>query len=224
MSALLDRAYIFSCAASLSLFLAVVAVTYVTSFCFVAPNPANLNKSNRQGSVPKLTLYYVLNTIAMGTGLCHALICATYPSSPSILCPNPSNLSPHLFTWNLHTSIYITTILLAGQITTPKTLTTTGLYSSVQHPTYAASLLIFLANGALLYRMHGVTACWLPKSVVDGRTYGMLLRAGYTSLVGFGIWTLAQRVRDEEAMLKKSFGTQWEEYHKRTKRFIPGVI
>jgi len=38
-------------------------------------------------------------------------------------------------------------------------------------------------------------------------------------LVGMGI--LAGRVIDEEEMLKKTFGKEWEEWSARTKRFIP---
>jgi protein-S-isoprenylcysteine O-methyltransferase Ste14 len=41
-------------------------------------------------------------------------------------------------------------------------------------------------------------------------------------LVG-GFLGLAVRVRDEERMLRARFGKEWEDWHARTKRFVPGV-
>jgi protein-S-isoprenylcysteine O-methyltransferase Ste14 len=35
---------------------------------------------------------------------------------------------------------------------------------------------------------------------------------------------LRKRVREEETMLKKTFGNEWEPWHARTKRFVPGVF
>ena len=39
----------------------------------------------------------------------------------------------------------------------------------------------------------------------------------------FMIGGLAFRVREEEAMLKKAFGNEWELWHARTARFVPGI-
>jgi protein-S-isoprenylcysteine O-methyltransferase Ste14 len=231
-----------SLAASLSLTAAILITTYVTSFCFTAPilNPDIFKETDRIGFANKLLFYYSCNTVVLLIGIYHAILCFTYPAPPSILCPSPSNLSPHLFTWNLHTILCVALILISGQIlllcfiqlgpnsnfqlTTPKKLITTGLYSWLQHPSYTANFIIFLTNGALLQRRDGVAACWLQRSIVDGEKFGMVLRTGYLLTVVIGCWALAQRVRNEEAMLKRTFGTKWEEYHKRTKRFIPGVI
>ena len=38
------------------------------------------------------------------------------------------------------------------------------------------------------------------------------------------LYVVWERVKDEEAMLKREIGTEWEEYHRRTARFIPGVF
>jgi protein-S-isoprenylcysteine O-methyltransferase Ste14 len=35
---------------------------------------------------------------------------------------------------------------------------------------------------------------------------------------------LFTRVKDEEEMLKGQFGKEWEEWHRSTKRFIPGIL
>jgi len=173
-------------------------------------------------------------------GLYHAIICFTYPTPPSMLCPNPTNLSPQLFTWNIHTILCITSLLICGQVLlrsfielgpssnfqveVPRQLVTTGLYSWAQHPSYTATFVIFLTNGAMILRRDGVAACWLQKSIVDGERLGMVLQTGYLFAAVVGGWMLATRVGDEEALLKTTFGTEWEVYHKRTKRFIPGII
>ena len=39
-----------------------------------------------------------------------------------------------------------------------------------------------------------------------------------------GLHMLWVRVTEEEAMLKGEFGEEWEEYHRRTGRFIAGVF
>lgn len=40
-----------------------------------------------------------------------------------------------------------------------------------------------------------------------------------TVLAVFGLISIWVRVQDEEAMLREEFGREWEEYHRRTKRF-----
>jgi protein-S-isoprenylcysteine O-methyltransferase Ste14 len=47
----------------------------------------------------------------------------------------------------------------------------------------------------------------------------LLVIMGVLGLFGVGI-----RVKDEEAMLKREFGREWEEYHRKTKGFIPGIF
>lgn len=81
-----------------------------------------------------------------------------------------------------------------------------------------------LSNAALLFRKDGVVACWLPKSIVDGERFGTALRILPWLLSFFLVYALSIRVKDEETMLKKTFGGEWEVYHKKTKRFIPGVF
>jgi protein-S-isoprenylcysteine O-methyltransferase Ste14 len=39
-----------------------------------------------------------------------------------------------------------------------------------------------------------------------------------------GVGLLVVRVRDEERMLRGSFGKEWEVWHTKTGRFIPGVF
>jgi protein-S-isoprenylcysteine O-methyltransferase Ste14 len=78
----------------------------------------------------------------------------------------------------------------------------------------------------LLLRLDGIFGCVLPSRAVRwemGSGFGvwpaLLVVLGVLGLCG--IWV---RVKDEEAVLKKEFGREWEEYHRRTMRFIPGVF
>lgn len=43
-------------------------------------------------------------------------------------------------------------------------------------------------------------------------------------MIAFGAELIRRRVMDEEGMLRGSFGKEWEEWHGRTKRFIPFVF
>ena len=59
---------------------------------------------------------------------------------------------------------------------------------------------------------------------MDSEKFGMVFRIGYLLTVVVGCWALAIRVRNEEVMLRRTFGTEWEDYHSRTKRLIPGLL
>jgi protein-S-isoprenylcysteine O-methyltransferase Ste14 len=75
-----------------------------------------------------------------------------------------------------------------------------GLYRFVRHPSYSGLLLIFVAI-ALSERN------WLSAAFVLVPTTAALLN----------------RIRVEEAALRKAFGAEYEEYSKSTSRLIPGV-
>lgn len=62
--------------------------------------------------------------------------------------------------------------------------------------------------------------CWMSANAVNSVVWKVL---GW-GLVVLGYVAGRTRVRDEEAMLKRTFGKKWEDWHKKTKRFIPGVL
>jgi len=78
-------------------------------------------------------------------------------------------------------------------------LITTGLYRYIRHPRYLGILCLCL-GASLVYRS------WI------GLLLGVLVLA-----------MLLMRVRDEEALMQREFGAEWEEYCKRSWRMIPGV-
>lgn len=69
-------------------------------------------------------------------------------------------------------------------------------------------------------RVDGVVGCVLPRGVVS---WGGWWWIGM-GFIGLGVYAGTARVRDEEKMLKETFGEEWVEWSGRTKRFVPGVF
>ena len=78
------------------------------------------------------------------------------------------------------------------------------------------------ANLALLGRWDGALGCWIEGSWIEG--WAWTERYMWVALAFMAAWGVRARVRDEEAMLKRKFGKEWEEWHARTKRFVPGIF
>ncbi len=91
--------------------------------------------------------------------------------------------------------------LYSAEVTLQKDhrLVTTGLYGVIRHPRYLG-LLVLVLGSALVFRS------WIG------------LAADVVLLV-----TLLWRISDEEKMLQREFGEEWEAYAKRTRRLVPWV-
>ena len=232
-----------------SLFLAIsfLLVAYLTNRCWTPPNP-DLSRPN--AALPKDTVGISssatrgkrLATLALW--ILHILLTISYPSPPILLCPNPDNLAKPLFTWSPYTTSILAVVVTTAPIrllsfrhlgrnftfllAEPQELVKTGLYAYVQHPSYPTNWLISSANVALLMRLDGVLGCALPGRVVRwGMGSGGGVGVWPVLLVGAGmrgLYAVWERVKDEEAMLQRVMGTEWEEYHRRTARFMPGVF
>jgi len=50
------------------------------------------------------------------------------------------------------------------------------------------------------------------KASLMARSWGWSSRLGYLLTVVVGYWVLAKRVRNKEAILKRTFGTEWDIY------------
>jgi protein-S-isoprenylcysteine O-methyltransferase Ste14 len=164
----------------------------------------------------------------------------TFPTPPPLVCPSASHLPsyPYLFTWSLHSTaclslIYVGALLRLSAysglgrnftfvLAEPDRLITTGLYHNVQHPSYVGQLIVMGANLALLCQWDGALGCWIKGSSFEG--WAWTERYIWGALAFLAVWGVRVRVRDEEAMLKGKFGKEWEEWHGRTKRFIPGIF
>jgi protein-S-isoprenylcysteine O-methyltransferase Ste14 len=212
------------------------------------PNPAVTNPSDRIGSwiLHDFVLYH-LSTLGLILTWTPPLLLLLFPelrAAPSALCPDPSHLSERLFTWTPYTATCLGLLIVAAlvrleafrelgtnftfRISQPSGLVKTGLYRHVQHPSYPTALVVFLAGMALLGRPDGAFGCWTPPQVVEylGGWENAVRRfwAGWAVAAACAMAGGWIRVKDEEALLRRTFGKEWEGYHKVTKRFIPGVI
>lgn len=232
--------------ATLALAVSVLLAAYLTYRSLTPPNSNPLGHTEslpKDVVAPSPAIIQARRFIPIFLWIPHALITLFYPSPAAVLCPYSDNLSSFLFTWTSYTTVVLVIIVLAATIrllafrqlgqnftfrlAKPQELITTGLYAYVQHPSYTTSWLVSVCNMALLLRLDGVVGCVLPSRAVRwlmgsggiGIWPALLVLIGYLGLKGIGI-----RVKDEEAMLKREFGREWEEYHQNTKRFIPWVF
>lgn len=221
---------------SISLSICTLLCTYTTYRCVKPPNPNPTipNSKDRVRASANPTWIGFRTKLVILIGIYHAMLCLAGPNPPRAICPQYSNISSSLFHWNPHAAFCISLILLAGRIRLlaykqlgldfiftvhkPKELITTGLYHYVQHPSYAGLIALMIANRMLFERLDGVAACFLPKWIVNLRWIWMTLMIAKT--LGWA----ALRIRDEETMMKATFGKEWEDYNTRTKRMIPRLL
>jgi protein-S-isoprenylcysteine O-methyltransferase Ste14 len=216
---------------------AILQATTLSGLSYLSPNSNPVDPKTRDTasllSKPSFVLAWFTLTTAIG--LYHALLILFPPASQIISCPSPEGLNPNLFSWNAQTVICILVIFICAplrllsfrhlgsnftyRITPPSKLVTTGVYRYVQHPSYTAIIGIVTANTLLLYRPDGVASCWLGMLGLEDYVWILIQLAG---VVGTGI--LVGRISDEEEMLRKTFGKEWEVWHGKTKRFIPWVF
>jgi protein-S-isoprenylcysteine O-methyltransferase Ste14 len=82
--------------------------------------------------------------------------------------------------------------------------------------------LLSVGNAMFLLRVDGMVACFLPGWVVRQAWWVNWVLLGLN--IGMGTWGTAVRVKAEEEMLRRTFGGEWEGWHKKTKRFVPGLF
>jgi len=95
------------------------------------------------------------------------------------------------------------------------------MYRYVQHPAYVGQGLIILADMSVMKNQRGPIACWLPMWVVDASWFWGVVGMAMGGLMTRLAW---KRVSGEEALLKGVFGKEWEQWHEKTARFIPGLF
>lgn len=223
----------------LTLCLLFTLTTTLTSLTFRNPNPVARSHHAKDTALQALPvtpahrfyLFSIFSTL-------HTVLILLYPSPPRALCPHPANLNPALFTWSPQLRAVLAAMLAAAplrlaafralgsnftfHLTRPAKLVTTGVYARVQHPSYLPDAVLNTLALLLVWQADGVLGCWMPAGWV-----AWLVAWKSWGAVGFMVFylvLLALRVRDEEELLRKTFGREWEEWHARTKRFIPFVI
>ncbi|MEM0950432.1 MAG: protein-S-isoprenylcysteine O-methyltransferase [Pseudomonadota bacterium] len=167
-------------------------------------NAANILTDTRKDTVEKLTLagmtlsMMILPILALLTGV-FRFADYTLPDWLTALGVLAYLGALYLF-WRSHADLgrnwSVTLEVREGH-----TLVSSGVYSRIRHPMYTAIWLFVLIQPLLLHN-------WI---------------AGPPAILFFAALYLL-RIPREEAMMREQFGAAYEEYMKRTKRIIPGVI
>jgi protein-S-isoprenylcysteine O-methyltransferase Ste14 len=170
----------------------------------------------------------------------YQIVLILFPSRRSSLCRNPEFLNQDLFGWSTRTIIAFAVIFVFGglrlraykglgrnftfQLARPSGLITTGIYAWVQHPSYLGLWAVRTVDFFTLNRLDGVLSCVMPRwweRVLSVPYLSEVLAMGLSVGMAGVLWV---RVRDEEEMMRREFGKEWEVWHGRTARFIPGVF
>ncbi|KAJ5490497.1 Phospholipid methyltransferase [Penicillium expansum] len=220
----------------------------VAGYCFmithVDPNPHQARKDrNRADRIRFLTGRALPNfsRVCAAAAIYHALFTMATrhaPTQVSQICPLAHNTNPELFAWNMASIVPLLLIYLGtyirlsaygglGKLFTlhlvpPDHLVTTGIYRWVQHPSYTGIGMIWWGCFALFLRWDATPACWIPTFALS-QCYGWGASI-LTAIAGSVVWFFGGRVLDEEVMLQQKFGQEWEQWHRSTKRLIPGVF
>ncbi|SPJ87088.1 uncharacterized protein FTOL_12113 [Fusarium torulosum] len=229
-----------------SLAATILASTYGTYLALSPPNPSEHAEPPTGDSVRRLFLTNKHSTkvvlAPLGLLALHtANLSLRYPDIPASVIRNgaENGLNTDLITWSAATAIPLALIVCAGvplrlvpyaslgknftfALKEPDRLKTTGIYQYVQHPSYTGMVILMISNVALLARLDGAISCWVPPEwygTFCSWIWGLIPFGA--SLVSYAIWT---RVRQEEVMLKRAFGQEWDKWHARTARFIPFVL
>ncbi|RHZ86638.1 hypothetical protein Glove_48g51 [Diversispora epigaea] len=109
-------------------------------------------------------------------------------------------------------------------------LITHGPYRYLIHPAYAASLFTCPYIIYVTTQFAPFIKLYEPSLSIPYLTMSFLISTGHPSSIMFKILTastiitLSNRMRNEEAMMKKHFGKEWDEFVKTRWRIIPYLI
>jgi protein-S-isoprenylcysteine O-methyltransferase Ste14 len=220
-----------------------IMAAYITRLCCRSPNaiPKNRHRKDRIMSVPIVGFHgpRVQEYTILLVSVIHILSTIFLPAlRKSPLCPYPDHVNLTYFTWTIYVKICLFLIYAAGflrlqafralgsnftfELAKPDKLVTTGIYAHVQHPSYPPFLILNIVNIALFTNLDGAAGCIFPWELINAwRGMRWWLLAAFGLIVCVGLWG---RVKDEEDMLRETFGDRWEQWHKKTARFIPGII
>ena len=221
-----------------SLLIAFAVAAHLIRLCNRTPHvPQTKHNQDRLFAVPIVKEHgaKILEFLFVAPCIHHIILTALKPTEPSTICPNPSQFDTKYSTWSTYTIVCLTILFISAtlrllafrtlgknftfQLAKPDQLITTGLYSYVQHPSYGPLFVLIGATIMQFLPFDAGAACFLPPEFVDiWVTWRWYFLAFAMAIVAGGITV---RVRDEEAMLKETFGKQWVDWHRRTPRFVP---
>ena len=148
---------------------------------------------------------------------------------------SPDQIDPRFLTWNGLSAwiIPLTAVSAALRVRAfqelgtnftfdlhdPDKLVKSGLYSYVQHPSYTTAIIAMIGSTFWFTRADGIAGAFLPPKIYD-----LLFKYQWLwhSFIAVGVVAgIRRRVLEEEEMLRKKFGGEWEEWHSKTPRFVP---
>ncbi|KAL7273381.1 hypothetical protein RUND412_003759 [Rhizina undulata] len=97
-------------------------------------------------------------------------------------------------------------------------LVKTGMYKYVKHPSYTGIIAITVGTALAEMGPTSATSCFFTRAMDWWVFVGWLAFSGGMTAIFLG-----KRVREEENILKKTFGREWEVYAGESKKFIPGI-
>ncbi|KAI5460802.1 hypothetical protein BGZ63DRAFT_358101 [Mariannaea sp. PMI_226] len=220
----------------------ILGATAGTYFALSPPNPVTTAAPSTSDSIRLLNLTHrhATKITLAPLGLLawqSSTLAYYYPNIPaSVLGHGAENgLNASLITWSPATCIPLGLIICAGiplrlvsygslgrnftfALTEPDRLVTTGIYRYVQHPSYTGLAFLIVGNLFLLCRMDGALSCFItPAWCMTARILRWMIAPAFLC----GTWV---RVQQEELLLRTKFGVEWEKWHARTARFIPGFF
>jgi protein-S-isoprenylcysteine O-methyltransferase Ste14 len=223
---------------AVTLAMAFIIATLLIKRCTESPHePKTKYDQDRLFSVPIVKEHgpKLMQFALLGPCIFHILLSVLSSSQRPAICTNIDQVNPKYFTWSTYTTTCLVIIFISAtlrlwaigslgknftyQLAKPDRLVTTGVYAYVQHASYGPLLVLVGATLMMFMPFDAGAACFLPREIVQmWSSWWWLVLALAMAVVGGG---LSVRVKDEEAMLKETFGKQWVEWHKKTPRFVP---
>jgi protein-S-isoprenylcysteine O-methyltransferase Ste14 len=223
---------------NLSLLGCLLLCGYLSYLCCTPPHPPKVSQKEGDRLQSKfMTGVFGINFLSYTAIFAYHIILILFPRYQSIICRHPNHLNNWLTTWSSNTTIFVIAILIFAPIrllsyaqlgnnftfvlAKPNKLITTGVYHYVQHPSYTGLIPVLGAWYWFYTRLDGIAVCILPPEIVGAGVFTFIPPLGLSLLT---LWGILLRIRDEEEMMKRSFGMEWVKWHRKTKRFIPGVF
>ncbi|OJJ68029.1 hypothetical protein ASPBRDRAFT_134551 [Aspergillus brasiliensis CBS 101740] len=214
-----------------SLVLAVITLLNCQSLeCSNTSSPVATDSLKKHGVLTAASVY---RGYYLAVGLFHALLVILPQAQQQAVCPNIEHVRPDHLSPTYSTAATLALVCLGSclriyafwqlgscftfSLSNPDRLITAGLYRYIRHPAYAG---LALQAPAVLYfwaREDGVIACFMP----DLGTMHML------TMTHWCFWAMALpiagwvRIKEEEALLERTFGQQWRDYRQKTRMLVP---
>ena len=224
-----------------------VAIEFAILGTVFALSPPNPDLEQHQGpdfvwflAVPFIRWLVLAPFVLLALHTC--MLAYSYPDIPQNVYMNggENQLDTSLVTWSAATAIPLVLIFCVGipfrlgaylglgtnftfALREPNHLVTDGIYRYLQHPSYLGLLILGYSITILVFRIDGALSCWIPPQWYQTARdlWWWYFAPAWLVWIPF---LICKRVVEEESLLMTKFGTEWENWHSKTARFIPGIF